>query len=80
LGQQFAYHEASFFLVRLLQRFDGFRVDVDAMPEGARVPEEWKKERRESRKKWEKIRPASHLTLHVKEGVWVTMKEVTVHE
>jgi cytochrome P450 len=76
LGQQFAYNEASFFLVRLLQRFDSFKVDVDAMPESARVPEDWKNDVKESRKKREKIRPASHLTLYVKEGLWITLREV----
>jgi hypothetical protein len=80
LGQQFAYNEASFFLVRLLQRFDGFKVDVDAIPESARVPEAWKNDMRESRKKKEKIMPKSHLTLYVKGGLWVTLKEATTHE
>ncbi|XP_006460417.1 cytochrome P450 [Agaricus bisporus var. bisporus H97] len=80
LGQQFAYNETSFFLVRLLQKFDGFKVEVDAMSESARVPEEWKKDGKESRKKKEKIRPASHLTLHVKEGLWVTLSEASPHE
>lgn len=50
------------------------------MSESARVPEEWKKDGKESRKKKEKIRPASHLTLHVKEGLWVTLSEASPHE
>lgn len=63
-----------------MQRFDGFKVEVDAMSESARVPEDWKKDGKESRKKKEKIRPASHLTLHVKEGLWVTLSEASPHE
>src|SRR5882672_9960763 len=38
LGQQFAYHEASFFLVRLLQRFGKFELDTET---NAKPPVDW---------------------------------------
>lgn len=65
--------------MRLLQRFDAFKVEVGAMPESARVPEDWK-DARDSRKKKEKIKPKSHLTLYAQDGLWVTLKEVTLPE
>jgi len=80
LGQQFAYNEASFFLVRLLQRFESVNVEVEAMDENARVPETWKSQsgkegERETRKWREKVRPMTHLTMYVQGGMWVSMKE-----
>lgn len=76
LGQQFAYNEASFFLVRLLQRFDSVKVEVDAFKESARVPEAWREDTKNIRKQREKIRPKTHLTMYVQDGVWVSMKEL----
>lgn len=65
--------------MRLLQRFESVRVEVEAMDEEARVPETWKspgKEgERESRKSREKVRPMTHLTMYVQGGMWVSMKE-----
>jgi hypothetical protein len=74
LGQQFAYNETSFFLVRLLQRFDEICVEVGAFKESARVPEEWRKSEN-VRKRREKVRAKTHLTMYVSEGLWVTMRE-----
>lgn len=54
------------------------RVEVEAMNEGARVPESWGKEKVgawESIRRREKVRPLTHLTMHVKDGVWVSMRE-----
>ncbi|KAF9530962.1 cytochrome P450 [Crepidotus variabilis] len=72
LGQQFAYHEATFYLVRLLQRFKNFKLDdrYNTSP-----PAEWKTstDGTESR---EKIHPATTLTLFIKGGLWVNMEEV----
>ncbi|KXN80905.1 Cytochrome P450 52A3-A [Leucoagaricus sp. SymC.cos] len=76
LGQQFAYNEASFFLVRLLQRFDNFKVEVDALTEEARVPEHWENEVKNTRKAKEKIKPKTHLTMYVQDGMWISMREV----
>src|SRR5258707_12043763 len=61
LGQQFAYHEATFFLVRLLQRFSGFRLDSAT---NVKPPADWA--RGTGTKPTEKIHPLSHLTLYVK--------------
>ncbi|KAF8164796.1 cytochrome P450 monooxygenase pc-3 [Crassisporium funariophilum] len=71
LGQQFAYHEATFFLVRLLQQFTGFSLDKS---ENIQPPENWKQGR--GLKATEKIYLASHLTMYVKGGLWVRMREL----
>lgn len=64
LGQNYAYNEASFFLVRLLQQFDTFSLAPEAQPSGSLPPLEWK--RRKGRQAEEKIWPAAALTLFVK--------------
>ncbi|GAW02064.1 cytochrome P450 monooxygenase CYP63 [Lentinula edodes] len=69
LGQNYAYNEASFFLVRLLQQFDTFSLAPEAQPSGSLPPLEWK--RRKGRQVEEKIWPAAALTLFVKGGLWV---------
>ena len=43
LGQQFAYNEASFMLVRLLQVFDRVDLAPDAQPKETLPQAEWKK-------------------------------------
>ncbi|KAK6971681.1 cytochrome P450 [Favolaschia claudopus] len=78
LGQQFAYHEASFFLVRLLQTFSAISLDPDAQPPDARPPAKWKTDEKMVKTGWtphEKIRPRSHLTMFVYGGLWVRMEE-----
>ncbi|TFY82265.1 hypothetical protein EWM64_g1746 [Hericium alpestre] len=71
LGQQFAYNETSFFLVRLLQRFDEIALDLNAQPPASLAP--WKGR--------EKIKFKTHLTLYWEGGMWVKMKEATeAHE
>lgn len=74
LGQQFAYQEASFFLIRLLQQFTGFSLAPDAQPEGTRPPESWKgcAGSKGSTKVW----PGLHLTMYVRGGLWVRMDEL----
>ncbi|KAF8654872.1 hypothetical protein AX16_003333 [Volvariella volvacea WC 439] len=73
LGQNFAYNEVSFFLVRLLQAFEEIEVDVEALPEDCRVPKSWNRSGKgkddgevaqERTKEAEKIRPNNHLTLY----------------
>ncbi|KDR74434.1 hypothetical protein GALMADRAFT_141472 [Galerina marginata CBS 339.88] len=71
LGQQFAYQESSFFLVRLLQQFTNFRLAPDAQPEETKAPASWAG--CGNRKASEKIRPGLHLTMYVKGGLWVRM-------
>ncbi|KAF8155632.1 cytochrome P450 [Crassisporium funariophilum] len=73
LGQQFAYDEASFFLVRLLQRFEKFTLDK---AENVPPPADWA--RSEGRKGGEKVWLAAYLTMSVKGGLWVRMQELKV--
>ncbi|KDR74359.1 hypothetical protein GALMADRAFT_580139 [Galerina marginata CBS 339.88] len=61
LGQQFAYHEATFYLVRLLQQFTGFTLDKAS---NVPPPAEWASF--EGLKGTEKIHPLAHLTMYVK--------------
>ncbi|KAF7344029.1 hypothetical protein MVEN_01692400 [Mycena venus] len=72
LGQQFAYNEASFFLVRLLQSFSAFTLAPDAQPESTRPPESWKACK--GTQATEKIMLGRHLTMYAKGGLWVRMQ------
>ncbi|RDX53656.1 cytochrome P450 monooxygenase pc-3 [Lentinus brumalis] len=76
LGQQFAYNEMSFFMIRLLQNFSSMELDLTAQPPEARPPVEWR-EPPEHRRAAEQIRPKSHFTLYVEGGLWVKMGEAT---
>ncbi|KAI0082443.1 cytochrome P450 monooxygenase pc-2 [Panus rudis PR-1116 ss-1] len=78
LGQQFAYNEMSFFLIRLLQNFTCITHDVDAQDPATRRPEEWAK--CPGRKGKDNLYPKAHLTLYVHGGLWVKMKEENVSE
>ncbi|KAF8600071.1 CYP63 cytochrome P450 monooxygenase-like protein [Ceratobasidium sp. AG-I] len=73
LGQQFAYNESSFFLVRLLQRVESIQLIPEAYPEGTLPPKEWKEG--SGRKVYEQVWPKSHLTIYCNGGLWVKMKE-----
>ncbi|KAF8331890.1 cytochrome P450 [Cantharellus anzutake] len=72
LGQEFAYNEASFMLIRILQIFDTFtlRQQEDAPP-GSCPPPSWKGCL--GRKGLEQIFPKASLTLYVKGGCWIQM-------
>ncbi|KAJ7165579.1 cytochrome P450 [Mycena crocata] len=72
LGQQFAYQEASFFLVRLLQRFNSFTLAPDAQPEDTKPPAIWKAS---PLKSGEKITFGASLTIYARGGLWVRMQE-----
>ena len=61
---QFAYHEASFFLIRLLQNFSSISLATDAQPLDSRPPAEWAEDK-EGRKGREKVCPKTHLTMYV---------------
>ncbi|KAJ7924700.1 cytochrome P450 monooxygenase pc-3 [Mycena leptocephala] len=74
LGQQFAYNEASFFFVRLLQNFSAFSLAPDAQPESTKPPASWKACK--GTQATEKIMLGKHLTMYAKGGLWVRMKEV----
>ncbi|KAJ7732480.1 cytochrome P450 monooxygenase pc-1 [Mycena maculata] len=73
LGQQFAYNEISFLLIRLLQSFSGTTLDPAACPPHARVPPEWR--HGHGRMAIERFRPSLHLTMSSKGGLWVKMSE-----
>ncbi|KAI9001370.1 cytochrome P450 monooxygenase pc-3 [Trametes punicea] len=73
LGQQFAYNEMSFFLIRLLQTFSSVSLDLTAQPPDTLPPPEWKEAL--GRKGKEQIFPKSHFTLYVNGGLWVKMAE-----
>lgn len=73
LGQQFAYNEVSYFLVRMLQRVKALELAPEALPADLRVPSEWATE--PGRKGMERVRPASHLTLYARGGIWVKIQE-----
>ncbi|KAI0650234.1 cytochrome P450 monooxygenase pc-3 [Trametes meyenii] len=73
LGQQFAYNEMSFFLIRLLQNFSSVSLDLTAQPPESLPPTEWKDA--PGRKGQEQIFPKSHFTLYVHGGLWVKMDE-----
>ncbi|EJD40226.1 cytochrome P450 monooxygenase pc-2 [Auricularia subglabra TFB-10046 SS5] len=78
LGQQFAYNEMTFFLVKFLQAFDGITLDKVAQPPQARPPADWKTGT--GRKAIEEIMPTAHLTLFVKGGLWVRLHEAATSE
>ncbi|KAH8825509.1 cytochrome P450 [Flagelloscypha sp. PMI_526] len=69
LGQQFAYTEASYFLIKLLQHFDTFELTLPNPAHGAQgLP---------GRMGQEKIAFGEHLTLYAQGGLWVKMKDST---
>ncbi|KAF8575554.1 cytochrome P450 monooxygenase pc-3 [Ramaria rubella] len=68
LGQQFAYHECSYFVIRLLQVFKTLDLAPDAQPPESRPPAAWASFTSTSseRQNVEKCWPAASLTLHSK--------------
>jgi hypothetical protein len=64
LPSQFAYHETTFFLVRLLQQFTGFALNKS---ENLQPPAEWAA--CDGLKGTEKVYPASHLMMYVRVSV-----------
>ncbi|KAJ6481097.1 cytochrome P450 monooxygenase pc-1 [Mycena sanguinolenta] len=74
LGQQFAYNEMSFMIVRLLQAFSSFSLDEEAFPPGALPPPEWANAM--GRKAIERFRPELRLTMSTTGGLWIKVKEV----
>ncbi|KAJ7710097.1 cytochrome P450 [Mycena olivaceomarginata] len=86
LGQQFAYHESSFFLIRLLQTFSSVSFASDAQPPEGRPPASWKTDDKAGLEgHTRKIRTA--LAFDDKAhgwseqgGLWVRMEEASVAE
>ncbi|KAF9005761.1 cytochrome P450 monooxygenase pc-3 [Hymenopellis radicata] len=76
LGQQFAYNEASYFLVRLLQSFSSFSIAEDAQTPEACPPKAWLEDKTPgSTKDRDTIMFGMHLTMYAKGGMWVRMTE-----
>ncbi|KAH8831770.1 cytochrome P450 monooxygenase pc-1 [Flagelloscypha sp. PMI_526] len=73
LGQQFAYTEASYFMIKLLQQFVSFELAKDAMLPECIPPQSYKA--MSGRIANEEIIPKTHLTMSVSGGLWVRMKE-----
>ncbi|KAJ6595533.1 cytochrome P450 monooxygenase CYP63 [Mycena vulgaris] len=69
IGQEFALNEAGFFLVKLLQRFNSFKLAPKFQPPGSLPPAEWAG--KPGRQGVERIFPAINFTLHSKGGVWM---------
>ncbi|KAH7926998.1 cytochrome P450 [Leucogyrophana mollusca] len=74
LGQQFAYNEISFMLIRLLQNFSSMTLAPEAQSPDTRPPADWATA--EGRKATEKFYPKMHLTMYAHGGLWVKMTEV----
>ncbi|SJL03858.1 uncharacterized protein ARMOST_07215 [Armillaria ostoyae] len=75
LGQQFAYNESSYYLIRLLQTFSSFSLAMDAQPAEGIPPKNWTKMPGTTKGR-EKIMLGFHLTMYAKAGLWIRMKEV----
>jgi len=75
LGQQFAYNEISFFLIRLLQNIDSIALAPESQPPYSKVPERWKQEK--GRSAIEQVRLKTRLTMYSSGGMWVRMTEAS---
>ncbi|CAL1701110.1 unnamed protein product [Somion occarium] len=78
LGQQFAYNEMSFFMVRFLQNFSDISFNPSAQDPSTRPPAQWAK--LPGRKGKDKVFPKAHLTLYVNGGLWLNMEEAEASE
>ncbi|KAG6337191.1 hypothetical protein ID866_1905 [Astraeus odoratus] len=76
IGQNYAYNEASYFLVRLMQHFSTFSLAQDAQPSSSLPPAEWKGGR--GRMAIERVRPEAAMTLFVKGGLWARLGQEPV--
>ncbi|KAF8628113.1 hypothetical protein AX15_004090 [Amanita polypyramis BW_CC] len=73
LGQQFAYNEISFFLIRLLQQFSSIALVPEAQPHEARTPKEWVGF--PGRKGKDRVRIKAYVTMSMLGGLWVKLGE-----
>ncbi|KAF9041455.1 cytochrome P450 monooxygenase pc-3 [Panaeolus papilionaceus] len=75
LGQQFAYHETSFFLIRFLQRFRDIKHVEEAQPEGSLPPQAWMEaEGDRTTKGRDRIKMKSYLTMSVVVSIYSLLK------
>ncbi|EMD30996.1 hypothetical protein CERSUDRAFT_120204 [Gelatoporia subvermispora B] len=73
LGQQFAYNEISYLIVRLLQAFDDIEFASDAQPAAARPPASWAS--KGGRIGIEMIKPKVEFTMYIEGGLHVRFRE-----
>ncbi|KDR74361.1 hypothetical protein GALMADRAFT_250232 [Galerina marginata CBS 339.88] len=73
LGQQFAYHETSFFLIRLLQQFSGITHVPAAQPPSSVPPASWKG--LEGTKGRDNVKIKTYMTMSAMGGCWLTLEE-----
>ncbi|KAF5374344.1 hypothetical protein D9758_004694 [Tetrapyrgos nigripes] len=71
LGQQFAYNEASYFMIKLVQKFTDLSLALDVQP--SQPPKEWIPQPGTTKGR-DKVMLKSHLTMSVRDGLWVRMK------
>ncbi|KAJ3842739.1 cytochrome P450 monooxygenase pc-2 [Lentinula raphanica] len=77
LGQQFAYNETSYFLIKFLQAFTDFQIAWDKQPECSKPPVDWQPVPGTTKGR-DKVLHASHLTMNIKEALWVRMKDAGI--
>ncbi|EIW84585.1 cytochrome P450 [Coniophora puteana RWD-64-598 SS2] len=83
LGQQFAYNEMSFMLIRLLQNFSKVDLAPEAQNPETRPPARWREPdeaKWDSRKAIEEFYPKMHLTMYAHGGLWVKLMEADLVE
>ncbi|KAM6499413.1 cytochrome P450 monooxygenase CYP63 [Amanita muscaria] len=69
VGQNYAYNQLTYFLVRFLQQFSSCTLAPEYQPEGSVPPPEWKD--RKGRQAIEKVWPGNAMTLYIKGGLWI---------
>ncbi|KAH8832234.1 cytochrome P450 monooxygenase pc-1 [Flagelloscypha sp. PMI_526] len=84
LGQQFAYNEMSYFIIRLLQTFDSFTPVPEARKPEDRVPGDWKMNDGwdkdmtiQTRKVKDGFRLFCTLTMSIRGGLWLKAHEAS---
>ncbi|KAH9858786.1 cytochrome P450 [Lenzites betulinus] len=77
IGQQFAYNEASFMLVRLLQQISGIEFVPEVAPESVVPPGYTDSPGSDGT---DRVWMSSHLTAYAKGGLWVKMTEAAAEE
>ncbi|TFK26990.1 cytochrome P450 monooxygenase pc-1 [Coprinopsis marcescibilis] len=78
LGQQYAYNEMSFMMIRLMQNFSGASFHQDSVPPEGHVPRAWKSA--PGRKSIENVFPKLHLTMYAGGGLWLRLDEAESSE
>ncbi|KAF8317440.1 cytochrome P450 monooxygenase pc-3 [Clavulina sp. PMI_390] len=73
LGQQLAYNEASFFIIRLLQTFETITLRPDAQPQGTLPNSSGKWDLSAGRNGIEKVWPRTCMIMFVEGGMWGVM-------